>query len=252
MSLLYVAATGAKGHRLNIKMQIDNVPMIAPREPAGWLSNGSEVPRRWSERLWVTAPLLALWGVAVAFGWYAIGSYGAKAGGSSGPPESWPAQSQVHRTDRFTLLLFLHPMCPCSKASLAQFSKLVAEFHGEVNPHVLFILPVGADDTWQTSGLYKQALEIQDVTVDVDVDRQEAKLFGATTSGGCLLFAPNGKLLFEGGLTIGRGYEGTSEGLHAIGAALKGQDDKRTTAPVFGCPLFEPETPSPTAAAFSD
>jgi hypothetical protein len=70
---------------------------------------------------------------------------------------------------------------------------------------------------------------------------QEAKLFGAKTSGDVLLFGANGKLIFAGGITASRGHEGDNPGadamLKALGESRRNKVSTTTATPVFGCSL---------------
>jgi hypothetical protein len=108
-----------------------------------------------------------------------------------------------------------------------------------VDAHVLFIAPVGTDASWRNSELCAKARSIAGVTVDVDADRREARLFGASTSGSCLLYGSDGALLFHGGVTGARGHEGENEGRRLLQAQLLEQDSRGGASRVFGCPLFE-------------
>ena len=49
-----------------------------------------------------------------------------------------------------------------------------------------------------------------------DISGDEARRFGAATSGEALLYSPSGKLLFHGGITPSRGHEGGSVGRDAL------------------------------------
>ena len=53
-----------------------------------------------------------------------------------------------------------------------------------------------------------------------------------------LLYAPDGRLLYSGGTTGGRGRTGDNAGRAAILNALADRDAE-ATAPVFGCSLFD-------------
>jgi hypothetical protein len=74
----------------------------------------------------------------------------------------------------------------------------------------------------------------------VDVDGREAKLFGAVVSGSTIVYAPDGELVFRGGLTIARGHEGRGPAHDRIVAAIEHRP-AIATAPTYGCALFEGE-----------
>jgi hypothetical protein len=187
--------------------------------------------------------LLSVWGLLVILGVCALWQFGGTAGDDNAPPSHWPAQTQIARDGQPTLLIFAHPLCPCTRATLADLARLMTICRGRVDTHVLFIAPKGMDAASNTSGLYGQAREIPGVSVSEDQDRREAKLFSVRTSGSCLLYNAAGNLMFHGGLTSERGHEGDSIGSVAIEKILLGKSVETTVSQVFGCPLFEKTTP---------
>jgi hypothetical protein len=184
---------------------------------------------------------VAVWGLLVVSGLFELWNYGAISGDSEAPPAMWPAHSQIARNSGPTLLLFAHPLCPCTRASLAELARLVAACHDRVDTHVLLIAPREMEAAWRDSDLYSEALAIPGVTVQADVNRREARLFQARTSGICLLYGSDGKLLFHGGITPSRGHEGDNYGRRSIVSLLLGDKAEFNATPVFGCPLFENE-----------
>src|SRR5258706_16426988 len=55
------------------------------------------------------------------------------------PPQSWPLTSVFHRpVDRSTLVMAVHPQCPCTRASLAELAILLTRLHGRMVAYVLF------------------------------------------------------------------------------------------------------------------
>jgi hypothetical protein len=191
--------------------------------------------------------IIAAWSVVVTAGLCALWHYSAIAGDGGAPPTSWPVHSKVIRDGRPTLLVFVHPFCPCTRATLAELDRLVAVCRDQVDIHVLFIAPDGTDASWLDTDLYRVARRIPSVGVSVDTHRYEADLFRMQTSGSCLLYDESGKLLFHGGLTAARGHEGDNQGSKSIKALLMHKDDEPQETPVFGCPLFETENRSTRA-----
>jgi hypothetical protein len=190
----------------------------------------------------VLLPIIAVWGLLIGGALFALWLYGATPGTREQAPRSWPAQSTISRDARPTLLVFAHPLCPCTRATMAELARLVATVRDRADVHVLFIDPPGADDDWRDSDLRATALAIPGVSVHSDKDRNEARLFQVTTSGDCLLYDPSGELVFQGGITSARGHEGDSEGSRSLAAILLGEEAAARGAPVFGCPLFESKT----------
>ena len=70
--------------------------------------------------------LLAVWGVAIAAGCLGLAGLREPAGRQAGPtPSDWPRDSVIPLDGRRpTLLMFLHPLCPCSRASVEELAEL--------------------------------------------------------------------------------------------------------------------------------
>ncbi len=192
-------------------------------------------------------PLVALtfaWLAALAAGQVWLLRYQYTTGRAGAAPASWPPDSSVRPVPgRFTLLLFAHPRCPCTRASLAELARVVARSGREADVFVVFVLPPGAPAGWERGGLWDTAAAIPGVRVWADRDGREARRFGAETSGLALLYDPEGRPAFRGGVTAGRGHEGDNPGREALLAMLTGREAGYGEADVFGCPLFDDEPP---------
>jgi hypothetical protein len=155
---------------------------------------------------------------------------------------SWPVDSQItHQQNRTTLVMFLHPYCPCSRASVEELNRLLGQCQNPVFANVLFIRPNGVSDDWANSHLRKVAESIPGVHVALDADGKEARRFGAESSGYVVLYSPRGELLFSGGITGSRGHAGQNPGEDAVIALVNGDSLPLTHAQVYGCDLFDPQ-----------
>ena len=192
----------------------------------------------------------AAWLLAVAGGFGVLWKYKSTPGaGGAVAPGRWPAASAVARsTDRATMLLFAHPRCTCTRASLAELARILARFHDRLDARVLFWTPREAPADWNTGDLWTSAARIPGVTVVRDAGGAEASRFEVATSGGVVLYDPRGHLLFKGGITAARGHEGDSFGQERIASLLTTGAADRADAPVFGCAL-EDEPPARVARA---
>lgn len=114
----------------------------------------------------------------------------------------------------------------------------MARSGGRLTARVLFIRPAGTNDQWVHSNTWHEAQQIPGVTVVVDDGGREAKIFGATASGQAAVYDEGGKLVFRGGITVGRGHEGDSDGLDAVLSLVRRGDSSTSTTHVYGCPLF--------------
>ena len=197
---------------------------------------------------------LAIWLTLVIVGVGTLRTYSLTPGVAGTPDTSWPSASLIARPSRsFTLVMAIHPHCPCSRASIGELAILMAHSDGRLAALVVFVQPPGFDDNWTKSDLWSSAGSIPGVTRIID-HGVEAKRFGATTSGQTMVYDPRGRLLFSGGITAARGHFGDNAGVSAIARLL---DDAETggsarvvyrnnpvvyahTTPVYGCPLFAP------------
>jgi hypothetical protein len=166
---------------------------------------------------------------------------------SPGPSRSafahWPAESRIPFDESGpTLIMFAHPRCPCTRASLGELDSLMARSRGLLTAHVLFIRPAGLTEDWVKTDLWRKAAAIPGVTVHCDSGGVEAYRFQAETSGYTVLYDRTGRLIFQGGITLARGHSGDNTGLTAIGSLLHNQAIRQNQTPVFGCSLFDPET----------
>lgn len=167
-------------------------------------------------------------------------------------PAQWPSQATIARSrQRATLLVFAHPRCACTRATVSELARLLSRLHERVDATVLFWTPRDAPADWDRTDLWTSAARVPGVTVVRDVDGREASRFGVATSGGAVLYDASGRLLFKGGITPARGHEGDSFGQERIAALLTTGAADRADAPVFGCAL-EDEPPARLARAGKD
>jgi len=188
---------------------------------------------------WFAAVLA--WALVVAFGFGVLWRYAAAPGAAAHAPSHWPeAMSLARARDRATLVMFVHPECPCSRASLADLDNMVRRVPGRVSPLVVVAAPAGAKPGDGDDALSGLAARLPGVTIFQDIGGVEARRFGAATSGATLVYDAAGGLAFEGGITQSRGHEGDSFGEERIVALLEGRTPDRRDSPVFGCPLAGP------------
>jgi hypothetical protein len=105
----------------------------------------------------------------------------------------------------------------------------------------VFVRPAGATEDWTDTESWRAAASIPGVTPMLDDGGEAARAFGSVTSGHVLLYAPDGHLLYSGGITGARGHEGDNEGRQAVLAVIEGFTPQTERHPVFGCGLEDPE-----------
>jgi len=180
-----------------------------------------------------------LWLLAAGAGFAWISNYQSTSGRSGTTPGHWPAGAQISLDSKAdTLVMFAHPRCPCTRASLEELNRLLAQVQGRVTTHVLFFQPGKLSRDWAKTGLWRDAAAIPGVSVAEDIDGAQASLFGAETSGCVLLYDSQGRLLFEGGITGSRGHAGDNAGENALIAQCRGQKSSPSRSPIYGCSLL--------------
>ena len=188
--------------------------------------------------LWVASALL--WSIAIATGWVTLlrYDYETRPHESRPVPARWPTSSKIERDhDRATLVMFAHPRCPCTRASIGELALLMAHCQGRLRAHVMFFRPVGASDAGAKTDLWWSAAAIPGVTVAQDDGGAEARRFHVATSGHTLLYGARGELLLSGGITASRGHSGDNAGRGAVFALLHDGVADRKETPAFGCSL---------------
>ena len=184
-----------------------------------------------------------VWLSIVGTGLSLLWGYENKPGMAAATPHQWPVNSQIQlATDHATLVMLAHPRCPCTRASIGELGSIMAHCQGRLTAYVLFLKPEGFVDDWEKTDLWQSASSIPGVKAIMDRDGREARLFHAATSGQTVLYDPQGRLLFSGGITSSRGHFGDNAGQSAIVALVNAQVPDQTETFVFGCPLFDPQS----------
>jgi hypothetical protein len=188
------------------------------------------------------ALLTIVWIGAVALGLHALMAYKAVPGSASQTPATWPENHTVSLSkDNPLLVMFAHPRCPCTKASITELNLLMAQAKGQVDAAVVFYEPENDSADWTNSASIEMTREIPGVRIITDPEGRLAKQFGVETSGHTIVYSPTGKLLFSGGITGSRGHAGDNAGFDSVLHVLRNREVTMSpaSAQVFGCSLFE-------------
>jgi hypothetical protein len=179
------------------------------------------------------------WGLGIVAGCFALWNHAGTPGSQQVGTPVWPEETLLHRdAHRHTLVIFAHPHCPCTRASLRELERLVSQAEGLLEVQIAFLQPPGMSADWVYTDLWQSAKAIPKTSVTVDSKGIEARRFGARTSGEAFLYDTRSRLIFQGGITPARGHEGDSAGRTAIYRWVANQPAE-SRAPVFGCPLFD-------------
>ena len=174
--------------------------------------------------------LLTLTVVGLCSGWLVWALYENQPGQAATPPRTYPESGKLPR-----LLLFLHPRCSCSRATLAEFIRLKPELAGIQ----LEIVVTGPTQLAPPEFVKTLRDSTGGVQVSLDSDGHRRDLYQAWTSGQVITYDDQGRLGYYGGLTASRGQVGPSHGQQQLRAWLQGQPV--ASQAVFGCPLVGPD-----------
>ena len=94
--------------------------------------------------------LIAAWVLGLAVGIRVLLRYANTPGVLARPPIELPAEAPVKMArGRYTLAVFVHPQCPCSRATLEELAHIVACCRTQVETDVFFFSPSdAAPDCW--------------------------------------------------------------------------------------------------------
>ncbi|MEM1109875.1 MAG: RedB protein [Planctomycetota bacterium] len=171
-----------------------------------------------------------------------MNSYATTPGHAGDVVAAWPKQSAIATPSAaFSAVLFAHPDCPCTQATLTNLRQLSGRHGDRFDLKIVFFDTAGRHDEWAQTRLKEMAGQIPGARVALDSDGAEARLFGVRTSGYVVVFDREEKVVFSGGVTASRGHAGASPGLDAIESLLINDTapsvGRPAEAAVYGCPL---------------
>ncbi len=184
----------------------------------------------------------AVWILATAGGMLWMIDYSSRPGREAVAPESWPAESPlIQASDRPTLLMFVHPQCSCTRASVRELERIIAQTGGAraLQTYVVFFAPGDRADTWVEGDVWQLANALPGAQLVKDRDGSLFDRFGVYTSGQTLVYDTRGTLQFRGGVTGARAHEGDNAGHTAIVDFVRDQQAAIGSTFVFGCSVQE-------------
>jgi hypothetical protein len=201
-------------------------------------------------RLWPA--LLLVWAAAICVGGMRLWRYSGTPGLAAASARLlWPQHIPLRPAPQgITLVVSLHPKCPCSRATVSELARLMTR--GNAEAFALFVRPHGLPEGWERTDLWDAAAAIPGVTVVTDHEGAWSTRFGAMTSGQICAFDGQGHLLFSGGITPARGHMGDNAGSDAIAELIAGRQPLRASSPVFGCALGTEQCRAPAADPLGD
>lgn len=190
----------------------------------------------------ILALAIGFWAMGIGYGLHALYDHENRPGMMAAAPSVIPALDVLQFSqDKPRLLMFIHPQCPCTRASLRELDRLRSDI-GQSKVDVAVVVMTGDAPQLQfANGLGMQAQQMTGIHVVQDPRGQLAASMGVWTSGQVLLYDAAGQLQFAGGITPSRGHEGNSIGRDMIRDIVlhdRKPDQPRTA--VFGCAIQNP------------
>lgn len=141
-------------------------------------------------------------------------------------------------TSEPTLIVFVHPLCPCTEATLHELKELLTDTSNKISVVIVFSIPTGLPANWKQGDLWRSVRSNSNFRIVQDSGGGEARRFGVNGSGHCLLYSSGGRLLFSGGITGSRGHTGENPGRLTLVALITTGHARISHTPVFGCSLL--------------
>lgn len=172
----------------------------------------------------------SLWLFGLTIGAREIYRHATDGGAEGATPARWPGASSLPPVSTgATAVMFLHPDCPCSRASVHELEAVLRRH--PLGARVIAVFEGRGDGAlWDAVGRTSSIIRAVD-------DGTESARFGARTSGFTVVYDASGALAFHGGITGSRGHVGDNMGRRVFGEALAGHAGGEHG--VFGCALAE-------------
>jgi len=218
-----------------------------------WSDRGrtGEACGRRPRRSMLVVAAVGTWGLVAGASLLSLIAYSRNAG-RMGPPDAAQAPAMLVGEYQYTLVVAVHPRCPCTRASLFELQRLMARCGGRLGCRVLVVRPAGAPQDWEATDIVRTVRRLPRTEVELDADGKVARSLGCETSGSVVLLDAAGAPRFWGGITASRGHAGDNPGSDSIAAIVFGRHPGRRTTPVFGCDLVGGQPSPPVRACCGD
>ncbi len=180
------------------------------------------------------------WSVSLAILLLGLIAYGQTPGALNEPPQGASFNHELDTT-RYTLMVAVHPRCPCTAASLHELDRIIRQSQDRLHVTMLVYRPANQIDEWTVPKAIDNMEQHDNVIWKWDEEGKAAQAIGCMTSGSVVLYSPDRKPLFWGGITSSRGHTGNNAGSQAILSILETGTVRLRTNPVYGCSLVTPD-----------
>ncbi|CAD73292.1 MAG TPA: RedB [Rhodopirellula baltica] len=154
-------------------------------------------------------------------------------------PHSLSSVQSFEDANQTTVLVFYHPHCPCTRATIRCMERMIASFTSQPTIIAYAFVPSGETDHWIESETTDKLRSFGNVSIVADHNAKACRQFDVATSGHVLVYNDS-KLSFSGGITPSRGHEGNCDSGVAFLHSVNGESEDRREWPVFGCAIVVP------------
>jgi len=175
-----------------------------------------------------------------------LAAYSQRDGAIGRPPEAQSVGIDVS-AHPYTLVMAVHPKCPCTRATLFELERLLAKCRADLGVQIYVYRPPDESPDWAGDDRLGLERRFGATRVLVDGGGSVAARLGCLTSGSVVLYGADGVARYWGGITTGRGHAGDNVGSDAILTVVRGDTPAIASAPVFGCPITAGHSVTPAA-----
>lgn len=136
-----------------------------------------------------------------------------------------------------TIVVAVHPKCPCTKATLQELQERTKFANVSVKTMVLAYTPASEKENpeWTKTPTLDLLQELPGASIVRDIDAGIAIRLRLEVSGAVLVTDQSGKTWLQGGITASRSCRGNCPGSIALEQILAGRLTRPVFSPVFGC-----------------
>lgn len=185
--------------------------------------------------------LIAAWFCTAVFLFAKLAMYSQSPGAQATPPLA--AVANIHpNPDRYTLVVSVHPKCPCTQSTFYELERLVPKVDNNIDFVFYIFTTQESPESWFNDSSAHIQTRFPDSVIHKDIDAVSATRIGSMISGSTVLYNPDGYPVFWGGVTSGRGHSGDNLGSDSIIAIVNDREPPRTTTLVYGCEITQPNS----------
>ena len=193
-----------------------------------------------SRQRWAILTATVIWGLAVAIGFLALQLHGASSGQSGSAVEHWPRRSRIPlTTGRPTLIVAVHPLCACTRASVWELTHVLTRCEAQVEVYIFIFRPEHSGHGWGRQMACAVSARCP-VFICWAIPRAKKRPASVPAPPALLHYTLRmGDSFSAAGSPVPGAIEGDNDGRRALLGLIEGNTSSNPReTPVFGCPIF--------------